>query len=220
MEKQKIKMTAISEAIKICGMTETNNIIEVASMLPDYMGFIFYEKSVRNFTGTIPQLPSSIKKTGVFVQATVEDIIDKVAFHDLHAVQLHGNESASFCRNLKSKLPEAIQIIKVFSVGDDFDFEFLKDFENCCDFFLFDTKGKQAGGNGFSFNWKILENYPSQKPFFLSGGIGIEEISKLKKLQASELPLYGIDFNSKLETSAGIKNIELCQQVFEGFKNN
>lgn len=213
----KKEISKASTAIKICGMTETTNIIEVANLLPDYLGFIFYEKSSRNFKGTIPKLPSSIKKTGVFVAAKIGDILEKIALHDLQAVQLHGEESAEFCKDLRNQLNTKIEIIKVFSIGHDFDFEILKDFENCCDYFLFDTKGKQAGGNGFSFDWEILEKYPSQKPFFLSGGIGLEEIKKVKKLLESELPIYGIDFNSKLERSAGIKNTKLCQEVLASF---
>ena len=216
MEKNKIKATT---AIKICGMTEPTNIVSVANLLPDYMGFIFYEKSSRNFKGIIPYLPSSVKKTGVFVASTIDEILEKVLFHDLQAVQLHGNESAYFCKDLKTQLSANIEIIKVFSVSEQFDFEILKNFENCCDFFLFDTKGKQVGGNGFTFNWHILENYPSRKPFFLSGGIGLEEIIKVKELLNIELPIYGIDFNSKLEIAAGIKNIKLCQEVLESFQN-
>lgn len=214
METAKIKKSA---AIKICGMTETINIREVGNLLPDYMGFIFYKNSVRNFKGKIPKLPSTVKKTAVFVAASINEILTKVAFHDLQVVQLHGNESAEFCKELKSKLSASTQIIKVFSVGKDFDFEILNNYEDCCDYFLFDTKGKQAGGNGIPFDWQMLENYSSQKPFFLSGGIGLDEISKVKKLLESDLPIYGIDLNSKLEISAGIKNIKLCQEILESF---
>ncbi len=214
-----IKTKRKSTIIKICGMTESSNIIDVASLIPDYVGFIFYENSIRNFAGTIPYLPSSIKKAGVFVATTIFEILEKVVYHDLQAVQLHGNESAEFCKGLKRQLGDEIEIIKVFSVGNEFDFNILKEFEDCCNFFLFDTKGKQAGGNGISFKWQILDTYPSEKPFFLSGGIGLEEISKVKELLRSKLPIYGIDFNSKLETSAGIKNINLCREVLKNFKN-
>ncbi|HTG65424.1 MAG TPA: hypothetical protein VL859_03520, partial [Flavobacterium sp.] len=105
---------------KICGMKYPDNILEVGALLPDYMGFIFWGKSARYFDGVIPNLPQSIKKVGVFVNETVENIIDKVQKHDLQAVQLHGKESVEFCLNLKAQLKNLnqvqIEIIKVFSV--------------------------------------------------------------------------------------------------------
>ena len=106
-------------------------------------------------------------------------------------------------------MPNQIEIIKVFSILDTFDFAELKPFESVCDFFLFDTKGKLPGGNGTAFDWKVLENYPSTKPFFLSGGIGIEEIEAINEIANTNLPLYAIDVNSKFEIEPGLKNVEL-----------
>ena len=194
--------------IKICGMKYPNNIIKVGSLLPDYMGFIFWEKSARYFDGIIPTLPKSIKKTGVFVNETETIIVEKVLKHDLQAVQLHGHESVEFCEILKNVLPKAIEIIKVFSILDTFDFQVLKPFESVCDYFLFDTKGKLPGGNGSTFDWKVLENYPSKKPFFLSGGIGIEETVAVNEISRTNLPVYAIDINSKFEIEPGLKNIK------------
>lgn len=126
--------------------------------------------------------------------------------HHLQIVQLHGNESAAYCSELKK---QNIKIIKVFSIANNFDFENLKPFETVADYFLFDTKGKLPGGNGTKFNWKILQNYSSKKPFFLSGGIGIDEINNIKNLN---LPIFAIDINSKFETEPGLKNIALIKQ--------
>ena len=148
-------------------MKYPENILEVGSLLPDYMGFIFWEKSARYFDAIIPDLPKSIKKVGVFVNATPSEILEKLTKYDLQAVQLHGQESVEFCQDLKNKLDKSIEIIKVFSVADDFDFRVLKPFEAVCDYFLFDTKGKLPGGNGTTFDWKVLENYPSSKTFLL-----------------------------------------------------
>jgi phosphoribosylanthranilate isomerase len=198
--------------IKICGMKYPDNILEVGSLLPDYMGFIFWERSARYFDGEIPKLPESIKKVGVFVNETVENIIVKIAKYNLQAIQLHGKESVEFCQDLKTKIDTSIEIIKVFSVGDDFDFGVLKPFEKVCDYFLFDTKGKLPGGNGTTFDWKILENYKSEKPFFLSGGIGIEEIPTIKNLK---FPIYAIDVNSRFEIEPGLKNINLVRTIRE-----
>jgi phosphoribosylanthranilate isomerase len=195
--------------LKICGMKYPDNIVEVSQLLPDYLGFIFYEKSSRFFDGEIPEIPKSIKKVGVFVDATLEEIISKIKKYDLNVVQLHGNETPEFCKNIKQ---ENIEIIKVFSVNDDFDFEVVKPFGAVSDYFLFDTKGKLPGGNGITFNWQILEKYNSIKPFFLSGGIGIEDIEKIKQMN---LPIYAIDVNSKFEIEPGLKNINLVRTARE-----
>ncbi len=191
--------------LKICGMKFPENILEVNSLQPDFMGFIFWEKSSRYFDGEMPMLPKSIKKVGVFVDESFEIIVSKIKKYDLDCVQLHGNESVEFCQKLKL-IP--VEIIKVFAVKDEFDFAILKQFEGVCDYYLFDTKGKLPGGNGITFDWNLLKKYPSNKPFFLSGGIGIEEIKLLKKLN---LPVYAIDVNSKFEIEPGLKNIELLK---------
>ena len=193
--------------LKICGMKYPDNILDVSQLLPDYLGFIFYEKSSRFFDGEIPEIPKSIKKVGVFVNATYDEIISKIEKYNLNLIQLHGNESPEFCLKFKDL---SIEIIKVFSVDDDFNFEILERYESVCDYFLFDTKGKLHGGNGVTFNWQILEKYKSKKPLFLSGGIGIGEIEKLKTLN---LPIYTIDVNSKFETEPGLKNIELLKTL-------
>lgn len=194
-------------------MKYTENILEVGSLLPDYMGFIFWKKSARYFDGIIPTLPKSIKKTGVFVNETVEIILEKLKKHNLQAIQLHGHESVAFCLELKTKLAPSIEIIKVFSADENFDFSVLEPFESVCDYFLFDTKGKLPGGNGTTFDWKVLEKYPSTKPFFLSGGIGIEELDAVNEILKTNLPIYAIDINSKFEIEPGLKNIELCKDV-------
>lgn len=201
--------------VKICGMKYPDNILEVSSLLPDYMGFIFWEKSSRYFDGIIPTLPSSIKKVGVFVNETLPIIIQKVLKHDLQVVQLHGKESVDFCQELRSQLPKGIEIIKVFSIQDEFDFSVLKPFEEFCDYFLFDTKGKLPGGNGTTFDWTVLKKYPSTKPFFLSGGIGLEELEAVQEITKTNLPVYAIDVNSKFEIEPGLKKINdvriLCE---------
>jgi phosphoribosylanthranilate isomerase len=194
--------------LKICGMKYPDNILEVGTLLPDYMGFIFWEKSARYFDGTLPTLTQSIKKIGVFVNANKEEIEAQVLKHDLQAVQLHGQESVAFCHELKNTLANTTEIIKVFSVDDTFDFNQLEPFETVCDYFLFDTKGKLPGGNGTTFDWKVLEQYPSQKPFFLSGGIGLDEIDLVKQILKTDLPIIAIDVNSKFEIEAGLKNKE------------
>ena len=212
--------------LKVCGMKYHQNIIEVAALQPDYMGFIFYDKSPRNFEGTLPDLPKTIKKVGVFVNASIDEVISKIKRYNLQAVQLHGEESPEFCDKLKCQFEHLnsarhglrrelisgslLEIIKVFSIKDKFDFSILKSYEEVCDYFLFDTKGKNPGGNGYTFNWNVLKDYPSAKPYFLSGGIGLEEMKKLETFLKSDSSKYCevIDVNSKFETEPGIKDIQ------------
>lgn len=192
--------------LKICGMKYHENIVEISALQPDYLGFIFWEKSIRNMDiESIPKIQPSIKKVGVFVDASIDEIIAKVNLFQLDIIQLHGNETIVFCKELK-KLN--IEIIKVFSINNFFDFSILKDFIPQIDYFLFDTKGKLPGGNGITFDWKILENYPYEKPFFLSGGIGKTEVDAIKDFFQTEVAkkCIAIDVNSRFETKPAYKS--------------
>ncbi|KAB7529522.1 phosphoribosylanthranilate isomerase [Flagellimonas olearia] len=221
--------------LKVCGMNQ--NPLEVAQLQPDYLGFIFWEPSSRAFEGELPNLPKSIKKVGVFVDAPVDEVLEKITQYSLDAVQLHGKESVAYCDALrhaelvsashKDETPkqvrgDGIEIIKVFSIKDNFDFSILKDYEGVCDYFLFDTKGKLPGGNGYTFDWSILENYPSTQPFFLSGGIGLESVEKLKEFMNSPASTYcyAIDVNSRFETQPGLKNIPSLKAFQEALNDH
>lgn len=203
--------------LKICGMKFPENIQEISNLEPDFLGFIFYENSVRNYTeSTIISMPKSIHKVGVFVNERQEKIINMIQKYDLNFIQLHGKETQSYCLELKSQLFKNqldIKIIKSFSIDDYFIFQSLNEFQ-MVDYFLFDTKGKFPGGNGTKFNWKILEKYHLEKPYFLSGGIGlndIEDIKKILKTPASK-HCFALDVNSQFEIEAGLKNIEKLQE--------
>lgn len=192
--------------LKICGMKYHENIVEISALHPDYLGFIFWKKSIRNMdVDSIPKIQPSIKKVGVFVDASIDEIKTKVNLFQLDIIQLHGNETIAFCKELK-KLN--IEIIKVFSINNFFDFSILKDFIPQIDYFLFDTKGKLPGGNGITFDWKILENYPYEKPFFLSGGIGKTEVDAIKDFFQTEVAkkCIAIDVNSRFETKPAYKS--------------
>lgn len=190
--------------IKICGMGAPENIRAVASLKPDYLGFIFFEKSARNFTGNIPILDASIKKTGVFVDASFEFVKEKIEEFDFQAVQLHGKESSEFCRKVKEL---GVEVFKVFSVKYDFDFMRLNEYEGIVDSFLFDTKGEHPGGNGETFDWKVLKNYTSRTPFILSGGIGLDEVKAIAEIIKTGIPIYALDLNSKFEKKPAVKDI-------------
>ncbi len=204
--------------VKVCGMKYPDNMSEVAALKPYYMGFIFWEPSKRYFDGNIPNLPETVKKVGVFVDASIEEIKEKLQQYNLHAIQLHGTESPAYCSQLKAT---NIEIIKVFSIGDLFDFTLLEPYETVCDYYLFDTKGKLPGGNGYGFDWKVLENYPSSKPYFLSGGIGIEDADSLKDFFTKPESKYchAVDVNSKFELEPGLKNVEKLTKFIHQFKS-
>lgn len=194
-------------------MRNANNIVDVLALGLDYIGFIFYSKSKRfvgeDFDSQIAaSIPSRVQKVGVFVNADFDYITSKVENYGLQCVQLHGSESPELCTELQEM---GVEVIKVFSVGNDFDFERLKAYESCCNYFLFDTKGKDYGGNGITFNWAALENYPSQKPFFLSGGIDLQHLPFLQKWQHPQL--YAIDVNSCFEVCPALKNVDRLQEL-------
>jgi len=195
--------------LKVCGMRAPDNIAALSDLAPDYMGFIFWENSKRFVNNPTPDLPASIKKTGVFVDASPAYITDMVKHHQLQAVQLHGEESPNFCQKLNAL---GLEIIKAFAVDASFDFSVLEAYETVCNYFLFDTKGPLPGGNGNRFDWSVLRNYPSAKPFFLSGGIGPGDQNAIASIINLNLPLYAIDINSQFEIEPGLKNIEIIKQ--------
>lgn len=193
--------------LKICGMKYDNNIKEIASLEPDFLGFIFYSASPRNMLEAIPDIPETIKRVGVFVDADIDDVKEKIKLHRLDLVQLHGNESPDYCHELKS---ESIEVMKVFAIDGHFNFNDLEPYEEVTDYYLFDTKGPLPGGNGYAFDWKHLENYSSDKLYFLSGGIGLNDVEKINAFKATEASkyCYAIDVNSNFELEPGLKKID------------
>jgi len=189
---------------KICGLKERVNMLDVSGLKPDYIGLIFWSKSKRFVKGSSPELPNYIKKTGVFVDENLEEIKNKIKEHSLSAIQLHGKESPSFCKSLMSS---EIEVIKSFCIDSEFDFSIINQYKSSCDLFLFDTKSDLPGGSGVSFDWELLKKYNLEKPFFLSGGIGIDSIEKILDLFNTNLPIHGIDVNSKFENEDNLKDI-------------
>ena len=191
--------------IKVCGMRYEENIKEVAAIGLDYLGFIFFEGSSRNVTASIPTLPSTQKSVGVFVNASFDTIFEKINTYNLQAVQLHGEETPEFCKSLQEL---NTTVIKVFSITNKFNFDELAPYESVCDFYLFDTKGPLSGGNGFCFDWSVLDKYPSSKPYFLSGGIGIKDLNQLQDFKKSTAATYcyAVDVNSKFELAPAKKD--------------
>lgn len=193
-------------------MRDSQNIKELLKLRPDYMGFIFYDKSKRNAVALDAELlkrfPETTQKVGVFVNAPLEEVKGKVDEFQLDLVQLHGDESVEYVGEL---FAIGIKVIKVFSVGESFDFDVLKPYKGLVEFFLFDTKGKERGGNGVVFNWEILKEYDQSIPFFLSGGIDNENVAAVAVL--GEMNIHAIDVNSKYEIEPGLKDIELLKEL-------
>ncbi len=192
------------------------NIQDVCALNPDYIGFIFYSKSKRFYTGDLPKVPEGIHKVGVFVNASLAEIQQKVVDFDLDHIQLHGEETAGICASLQSTFKGAVKIIKAFNVDESFAFESLNAYVPFVDYFLFDAKGKERGGNGITFNWQLLHNYRLQTPYFLSGGIGLDQVVSLREIQSS---IAVVDVNSAFETKPGLKQIENLGEFITNIKS-
>jgi phosphoribosylanthranilate isomerase len=195
--------------IKVCGMRDSENIRNLISeMKPDWMGLIFYTKSSRFVSEAkateLKKIP--VKKVGVFVNESEEEIIRKVKEFGLSVVQLHGNESSDFVKSLSEKTDCALW--KVISVGSEIDWKSLEGYLPFVDKFLFDTATTAHGGSGKKFDWKILETYPFDKGFLLSGGLDDESADEVLALRKQIPQLQGVDLNSKFEDAPGLKNIE------------
>ena len=197
-------------------MRDAENIAAVASLGPQYLGFIFYPKSPR-FVGEnfdIPaNLPASIASVGVFVNESSAVIMAKRKSSKLDFVQLHGNESPAQCDELKAT---GLGVIKVFSIDDKFNFDVTKPYRDVVDYFLFDTKGKYYGGNANTFNWKILRKYDQAVPFFLSGGLSPDNVNTLGDIQ--KMNLHALDLNSGVEISPGLKDLKKVETIISSYK--
>lgn len=212
--------------IKVCGMKDPENIRQLASLKIDYIGLIFYEGSKRYVGGEVVDMrhliPYPTKLTGVFVNEETDRIVDLVMNYKLDAVQLHGQESPADCRLLKQLLHDfntdhPVTIIKAFGIDQHFDFNLPDKYADVADLFLFDTSSVDHGGSGVTFDWELLKEYQGLTPFFLSGGIGLEEILKLKEWRHPKL--YGLDLNSRFEHAPGDKDVELLKIALTEISN-
>lgn len=195
--------------IKVCGMRDLDNIQNlIQEVEPDWMGLIFYSKSPRyvsvDFAASIQKV--EVPKVGVFVNESVEFVLSKVDEFKLSTIQLHGIESPEYVRELKLKTGK--KLWKVISVGESIDWETLRDYVGLVEYFLFDTATVAHGGSGRKFNWNVLETYPFEKGFLLSGGLDEECGSEVLSLADRMPQLIGVDLNSKFEDAPGLKNIE------------
>jgi phosphoribosylanthranilate isomerase len=203
--------------LKVCGITTTEDIVELITLDISRLGFIFYHQSKRYVYGRLieeglQKIPERIKKTGVFVNASVPEIEQAIERYKLDSIQLHGDETPEFCNYFRGKA----EVIKTISIRDKSSFETTRLYHDACDLFLFDTHSENYGGTGRTFNWQWLDAYTTEKPFYLSGGIGLENFREILKI--NHPALTGIDVNSKFEIRPGIKDVEKIKQLIELMK--
>ena len=207
--------------IKVCGITQLKQLQQLDGLNIDFAGLIFHKESPRYVVGKITkeELQGSdfdLKKVGVFVNAGYDEIIEMVEDYGLDVVQLHGDETPELCEQLS----EEVEVIKAFSIGNGIASidELVADYDEVCDYYLFDTLSKEGlvGGTGEKFDWKVISKSKIEKPFFLSGGIGVDDIAAIKSFRHPDY--YGIDVNSRFEKSPGVKDMAMLLQLKQGMK--
>ena len=208
--------------VKVCGMTQLEQVRKLDEMGLDFAGFIFYPKSpryvVRHMKGEeLKKAKLRLGKVGVFVNTPYDEMMRTVDEYGLDMVQLHGDETPRLCEQLANY----ISVIKVFRLGDNDPIEWItRPFQDSCDMFLFDTLGVGYGGTGKKFNWDVLKTAIMDKLFFLSGGIEPEDVDKLKEFSGEQVAnkLFSIDINSRFEVSSGVKDLEKIQMFVDKVK--
>jgi phosphoribosylanthranilate isomerase len=194
--------------IKVCGMRDPDNIAIVSKLDIDWMGMIFYPKSPRHVEHSLEDASfNGLDKVGVFVDASLAEIKDKVFRYGLNMIQLHGSESPEFCREVKRL---GLKVIKALAISDRTDLADASSYESMVDYLLLDTKSSGKGGSGRKFDWSILEAYTADLPFLLSGGIGPEDAEAIG--QVDHPRMMGVDLNSRFEVSPGLKGVDLVQR--------
>ncbi len=205
---------------KVCGITQLKQLQQLDGLDIDFAGLIFHKDSPRYVVGKLPasEVKNSdfdLKKVGVFVNADYDEIMQAVEDYGLDVVQLHGDESPELCEDLSDE----VEVIKAFKVGNSkasID-EMVAPYDEVCDYYLFDTASSEAeGGTGKQFDWKLLSKAKIEKPFFLSGGIGVDDVAKVKGFKHPDY--YAVDINSKVEKEPGVKDMALVLQFRQGIK--
>jgi phosphoribosylanthranilate isomerase len=208
----------MSLVIKICGMLEPENILEVANLKPDLMGFIFYPASPRYAAKILnpeifTRVPPGIKKVGVFVNTNFDEIKGTIRKYTLDMVQLHGDESPEICRQLSEAGNHVIKSFNIDSTG----FKLCAKYIPYTNYFLFDASTSKYGGSGKKFDWEILNNYELGHPFFLSGGIAPGDVYNI--LEITNPAFYGIDLNSMFEVKVGLKDVKILKNFISDVRN-
>lgn len=192
--------------IKVCGMTNGENIRQTEQLGVDFIGFIFYPRSPRFLFEMPTYLPVRSRRIGVFVNESKDNILMYADRFGLDYIQLHGNESPEFCHNLQAA---GMKLIKAFSIATPRDLSSVSAYEGLCQYYLFDTKTPQYGGSGNQFDWTLLNRYTGNTPFLLSGGINQYSAAAIRNFHHPRMA--GVDINSRFESSPGLKDIGRIQ---------
>ena len=198
--------------VKVCGMRDEINIKELGALGIDYMGLIFYEQSKRYVANQLNKKPA-IPTVGVFVNEDFGFIQNKINQFYLQAVQLHGDETHTYCGELRDLLPKDIQLFKAFRVDKYLSSEQISKYNSFIDLFILDSAGKSYGGNGVKWDYELLDKLNISKPFLLSGGI--DDGVPIEELVSIHPMCVGVDLNSKFETSPGLKNIDKLRRFIK-----
>ena len=197
--------------VKVCGMRDAENIRAVEALGIDMMGFIFWPKSSRYVSERPAYLPTSCQRVGVFVDESIDKVMQYAAAFQLEVIQLHGEESPEYVSRLKG-----LKVIKAFNIATADDLKQVKLYEGLADCFLFDAKGRSVGGNGTQFDWDVLQGYTGKTPFLLSGGIGPDDAGRVTDFEHPRC--IGIDLNSRFETAPGLKDVDKLKAFLEKVK--
>ena len=203
--------------VKVCGMRDADNIRQIDELgCVDWMGFIFFPPSSRNVKRVPDYLPKHCKRVGVFVNATHEEIQQQQEAFGFDLIQLHGDETSDYCKELRRHLKADTQLIKMIQIVSQQDVEDTSQYEGLVDYFLFETKYKGYGGSGKQFDWDILQHYQGLTPFLITGGIGADDAEKVKAFKHPQW--VGIDLNSRFETEPALKDIKLIKEFIHKIK--
>lgn len=208
--------------IKVCGLKYPKNQALIAKLEVDYAGFIFYKKSARYALSVSEKIPKNTKKVGVFVNASLTEVIQKVKDYKLDVIQLHGKEDLLFVRELQLKLYAKelshVKIWKAIPVKTASDLKIIQTYDKKVDAILLDAKGPLPGGNGTKFDWSLLDDLQIETPIILSGGIKIEDTEQINKLSKNN-KIWGVDINSGFEINPGLKDLGRVKRFVEEVKN-
>ena len=206
--------------IKVCGITEMKQLQQLDGLDIDFAGLIFYKDSPRYIgdkidKAALKRADLDLKKVGVFVNPEMIEVLDAIDEYGLDAVQLHGDESAEMCEDISSE----VEVIKAFRITEGVDIDKLvAPYDAVCDYYLIDTGGlkESIGGTGKQFDWNILTKAKIEKPFFLSGGVSLEDAARIKSFKHPDL--FGVDINSRFESAPGVKDMKLVLQFRQALK--
>lgn len=212
--------------VKVCGISKFDNFqailaeCEANNLFPDYFGFISYKESIRYASpeealSLLKILPSKVKAVLVSVDLDLKELDKYLLSSEYTSVQLHGEENENYIKEIRLNYP-GIKIIKAVRVGSKEDFNHLTSIAALVDLFLFDTKAELPGGNGVKFSWDLLNNYNENTPYFLSGGIKLDDLEQIYLIAKKDQRFIGVDVNSGFEISKGIKD---SRKILDLLKN-